>query len=713
MQLLDYLVILGYFLMMAGIGFWSMRKIKVQEDFFMGGRSFGKIMQTFAAFGAGTGSSDPVNTARTTYTSGVSGMWSVMTWLFVTPIYWFSGLWYRRMRHTTLADWFVERYESKLLGAAFAIFGVVYYILYGSMLFSAIGKVTAPILEFDAVNISGRTVGIEYILVPVIGVMVLVYGIAGGLRAAYYTDLVQGLCIILLSIVLIPYGLTALVEKFGDPNSDSMTDGFRIIHQQLPPEHFSLIGSAGSSEFPLYRIAAVVVILAVGAVVMPHMIVTGGGSAKTELNARVGVVVGNFLKRFCTVGWVLTALIALALYSDSPELTADPDKTWGVASRELLGPGLTGLMVACLLAALMSSVDAYMIVCSALVVRNIYVQFVRPDASEQQCLRIGRWAGIIVVVGAVLVSLYFMDVFKQLEITWVFPILFAAIFWIGMFWRRATTWAAWGTLLFTFSVFFVLPAVLPNVSGMRSRFVETNPQIKTVTVRKASPSDVAQRHARILAWQQNPKGESPAELQLGDPVEDVSVTGGSSIYWSGGVVAVDDSSNPLPSIKPIAEANAFFESETTQKYRMHFPEGTRLAGVGNLKWYYLAYGFADLQSLSTPVLNTLDLPLQIVVPFLVMMGLSLVTPRNRTETLDRYYAKMKTPVIPSHEEDEAALRDSLLRKDELEQRKMFPGSDWEFQKPTTQDVVGFVCSLAGCFLVIALAVWMASLGAGE
>ena len=59
--------------------------------------------------------------------------------------------------------------------------------------------------------------------------------------------------------------------------------------------------------------------------------------------------------------WVLhhkaiTALIALALFSDHPELVADADKTWGVASRELLGPGLTGLMLACLLAALMSSV---------------------------------------------------------------------------------------------------------------------------------------------------------------------------------------------------------------------------------------------------------------------------------------------------------------------------------------------------------------------
>ena len=98
LQLIDYFVLFLYFAGMAGIGFWLLRGQKKQEDFFMGGRSFGKLMQTFAAFGAGTGSADPVNTARTTFTNGMSGMWSVMYWLFVTPVYWISAVWYRRMR---------------------------------------------------------------------------------------------------------------------------------------------------------------------------------------------------------------------------------------------------------------------------------------------------------------------------------------------------------------------------------------------------------------------------------------------------------------------------------------------------------------------------------------------------------------------------------------------------------------------------------------
>ena len=68
-----------------------------------------------------------------------------------------------------------------------------------------------------------------------------------------------------------------------------------------------------SGEFPLPFIISLSLISIVGVVVQPHFIATGGGSAKTEKEARIGLVVGNFLKRLCTVGWALTALIALAL----------------------------------------------------------------------------------------------------------------------------------------------------------------------------------------------------------------------------------------------------------------------------------------------------------------------------------------------------------------------------------------------------------------
>ncbi len=60
MQLIDYLVLVAYFAIMIGIGLWAMRRVSDQEDYFMGGRGFGKLLQTFAAFGAGTGAHEPV-----------------------------------------------------------------------------------------------------------------------------------------------------------------------------------------------------------------------------------------------------------------------------------------------------------------------------------------------------------------------------------------------------------------------------------------------------------------------------------------------------------------------------------------------------------------------------------------------------------------------------------------------------------------------------
>ncbi len=524
---LDAVVLVFYFALMVGIGVFTSRKIHKQEDYFLGGRSFGKLLQTFAAFGAGTGSSDPVNTAGTTFTSGMSGMWSVMYWLFVTPFYWITGVWYRRMRHLTLGDWFVERYQSQALGVGYAIFGLTFFMVYGSMFFSAIGKVAAPLttLDSETILLFGQQIPLTHILVPIIGLVVLIYGIAGGLEAAYYTDLIQGLCIILLSIILVPFGLSALVEKFGDPATQSWWHGFRIMHEQLPTEHFHVIGSTSTSEFPLHRIVAVVLINLVGIVVQPHFIATGGGSAKTETTARIGLVTGNFLKRFCTIGWVLTALVALALFSDNEVLAADPEKTWGVASRALLGPGLTGLMLACLLAALMSSVDAYMVVGSALVVRNIYAPYFNPKGSEREYLFVGRVTGALIVLGAVIISLFMMDVFKQLQLVWVFGVLFAAPFWVGMYWRRATLAAAWCSVAFCALTFFLIPLAAPRLAPQlrdQPSLLITNRMIRTTVTRPASPSDAAAENARRRAASEaaDPESANPPQwIEAGDPIE--------------------------------------------------------------------------------------------------------------------------------------------------------------------------------------------------
>ena len=638
MNFADYLVLFLYFTGMAGIGFWAMRQVKDQEDYFMGGRKFGKLMQTFAAFGAGTGSADPVNTARGTFANGMSGMWGVMYWLFVTPIYWISAVWYRRMRCLTLGDWFTERYESKSMGVAYAIFGCFYYMVYGAMLFTAIGKVAVPLMGSELFGVQT-----EYVLVPLVALIVTLYGVLGGLTAAYWTDLIQGICIILLSILLIPFGLNAVVKKFG-ATGDTWTDGFRVMHEQLPASTFEIVGGGAASEFPLYAIITIVIMNMIGIVLTPHFIVTGGGSAKSEHDARVGLVTGNFIKRFCTIGWVITALIVLTLYSSRPELIADPDRAWGVATQEILGPlgiGLVGLMLACLLAAMMSSVDCYMLVCSALVVRNIYVPLINPDARDRECLQLGRITGVVIIAGAVIWSLNTNDMFAILQQTWIVPLTFAALFWLGMFWRRATTRAGWITIVFCLLTFFILPRVIPAVA----------PDLRA----------------------------NPAFTQVNQPVE-ANAAGGKSIYWTGGVKDVDGI----------------------------------VRGEGSFRFDMMIYdkllGY-DLTIVRNATLKTLEFPFKIIAPFLVMIIASLLTRPNSKEALDRLYVRMKTPVRPDPEEDKTEMEKSYAEPSRFDDRKMFPNTQLEIQRPTPMDFWGFIACFAICFAIIGLVFWVAGIGA--
>ena len=731
MQFIDYIVLFVYFAIMIAIGIWAMSRVSSQEDYFMGGRGFGKLLQTFAAFGAGTGAHEPVQVGRTGWTSGLSGVWSALMWLFVTPIYWITAVWYRRMRHLTLGDWFVERYESRAMGVAYTLFAIIFYMFYLSTMFSAIAKFAVPLMGVD------EFLGMElkYTLIPGIAGVVVLYGVLGGLTAAYWTDLIQGLFIILLSVLLIPYGLWKLAAEFGGPDEQTMMDGFRIMHERVASDYFSLFSGPSSGEFPIQYILSLSLLGIVGIVVQPHFIATGGGSAKTEDEARIGLVVGNFLKRLCTVGWALTALIALALFAGSPEIAADPDRVWGVAAREILGPlnlGLVGLMLACLLAAMMSSADTYMIVTSGLVVRNVYAAYINPNADEKQYVRVGRMTGLVIILGAAVVSLTYADVFGQFKIAMELPILFAAPFWVGMYWRRANRTAVWGTLLFSLLAFFVLPHLIPAVKPelrQDSRFSATTDLVTKTYKRAATASDVSRYEAWMSASDLEQKrhaaelksavesereavtaehkaaikslGSQPPKTVLGETISIPMTTGGVSLFWRGGVTPVGESEMQVVREGIEDGANVLVQRKV----------GSQI-GQGSLNIDFLIYNALgiDLSSASKGTLETLRLPSRLLLPFLVLLILSFLTPRGTELALNRYFAKMNTPVLADPEADREALQQAYGSPFKIKAKKLFPESDWEFVKPTRKDVVGFVVSCFVCAAVIGLLGWLASIG---
>ena len=723
MQTLDYIVLVGYFLTMIVIGVLCSLRIKAQDDFFMGRRSFGILLQTFAAFGSGTGANEPIQVGRTTWTSGLSGIWSVLMWLFVTPFYWNLAVWYRRMRHTTIGDFFVERYQSKAMGVAYTVFAFCFYILFMSTMFSAISKVAVPLIGADAIDALGisKAENVKYVLVPLIALVTTVYGVLGGLRAAYWTDLIQGMCIIFLSLILIPCGLAQLVEKFGSPETMTLIDGFRIMHDRVADDYFKIIGGPRAGEFPLHYIVSLTVLMLVGIVVHPHMISVGGGSAKTESEARLGLVAGSFLKRFCTIGWALTALIVLALMADNVEAARDPDYVWGIACREILGPigmGLVGLMLASLLAALMSSADCYMLTSSALIVRNVYAAYLNPHASERTYINVGRLASLLVIAGGAGVSLYFYDVFEQFKLTMELTIVFAAPFWLGMLWRRANRRAAWLTIGFSALVFFLIPVLAPVVvPSLRTNpaLMVTNDRMVVTRTRPATATDVEKRRAWETARENALRltdpdrrkaaleaiGNAPLEANIGQMIEEVYASGGQAVFWT-------------DKLEPIGE-------EQTQELSRQRIDDTvivtqrrvvRFQGQGRLNVDFLLYHWmgVDLRTKTNAELQTLRVPLKVVVPFVVMCLLCLVTPANRKGVLDRFYAKMKTPTAADPEEDRRRLEESYQDPSRLDHRKLFPGTNIEIQKPRLADVLGFVICLGICIFFVRLAIWVTSIG---
>jgi len=655
----------------------------------------------------------------------------------------------------------------------------VFQICYLSIMFAALSKVADPLLGSDAVAMITGLIGsdnpadLKFVLIPVFAVVVILYGVLGGLTAAYWTDLIQGICIIVLSVILIPTGLQAVVNQYGDQYQTSagepvteMVDGFSIIHARVPHEYFQLAGGPRSGEFPLHYIVSLTALALVGIVVQPHFIATGGGSAKTENSARIGLVTGNFLKRFCTIGWAITGLIVLALFASSAEISADPDRAWGVASREILQPlgfGLVGLMLACLLAAMMSSADCYMLISSALIVRNVFAPYVNSNATEKQYVTVGRIAGLLIIAGSATMAIMFYNVLEQLKLALEVAILFGAPFWVGMWWRGATKWAAWGTLAFSLLVFFILPASLPHmIPKLRdnSEYAIANQVITTTTTRPASLADVDKRNGQIEAWDKKAKlvrkqldaaepayiaaqraiadaeqsggraddamlaqlsdsaaelaslrsierklGERPPVITAGEDFGESFKTGGSAIFWSGGLAAREGGSihmhtvlNPRPAP---GEPEVLIEEKRGD-----------LQGSGWFRLDFLLYHLAgfDLQQADNALLQTLRLPPRLVLPFIVMILLSLITPRNSKEALDRYYVKMKTPVMGDPSEDAAELAASYANPSRYDGKRLFKFFGLEMQRPSFYDAFGFIICVVICFGFLAFAYWLANLG---
>ncbi|HUU51390.1 MAG TPA: hypothetical protein VMW92_00060 [Candidatus Heimdallarchaeota archaeon] len=157
LHILDAGIIFLYIAIILWLGRWAGRKTKDTGDFFLAGRKLGKTTQFFLNIGCSTNADQAVAVSREIYRQGIGGMWIQFLVLFLTPFYWFTTFFFRRIWLTTIGDYFNERFNSKSLGASYAIFIPLMSILGGG-----------------------------------VGYMVTAKTMMGGFRAAAITDTIQG-----------------------------------------------------------------------------------------------------------------------------------------------------------------------------------------------------------------------------------------------------------------------------------------------------------------------------------------------------------------------------------------------------------------------------------------------------------------------------------------------------------------------------------------
>ena len=448
-MLIDWLVIAVYLLGITAIGVFATKKVSSSSAFFISNRNFGKWMMTFFSFGTGTNTDQAVSVAAKTYTSGASGIWYQWLWLFATPFYWIIAPLFRRMRAVTTADYLLVRYGQSV-AVLFALVGMLQLAVnIGVVLKASSAMVTA---------VSGGTVS-PTIAIFSMTVLFVVYGVAGGLNAAIITDLIQGFLTVILSVLILPFALSAVGGMSG--LRETIND----------PTVFSLVAPG---EITVLYVFVIALNGLVGWVTTPYsMAMCGAG--KSELDSRVGLVCGHFLKRFCTIAWVLTGLVGVALYSSS---SMSPDHVYGTLARDFLptiAPGLVGLFVASMLAAVMSSCDTFMVSSAALFTENIYKPLVKPGQDDKHYILIGRIASVVVVGGGISIAFGLSSVVKGLELFWIVGAMMGVAIWVSFVWRRATVAGAWASTLGGFVTWFVTSDIAMIGWSFNARFAHMLP----------------------------------------------------------------------------------------------------------------------------------------------------------------------------------------------------------------------------------------------
>lgn len=483
LQLLDYIVFLVYFLIVAVYGYWIYHKKKKAEtdskDFFLaeGALTWWAIGASLIAsnisaeqFIGMSGSGFKMGLAIATYEWMAAATLLVVA-IFFMPIYLKNHIY-------TMPQFLTQRYNSTV-STIMAVFWLLLYVIVNLTSILFLGALA--ISTISGLPLMGCMVGL--------GVFAIIITL-GGMKVIGYTDVIQVFFLTLGGLATTYLALELVSDHY---NTSGVINGFSIMMDRAD-DHFTMVFN---QDNPNYLDLPGLTILLGGMWIVNlnywgcNQYITQRALGADLPTARNGILFAAFLKLVMPVIVVLPGIAAYVLYQEGlfqaemldAEQTLNPDRAYPVLLN-LLPVGLKGLSFAALTAAIVASLAGKANSISTIYTLDIYKKFINKDATEKTLVVVGR---IAIVVSMFLAGLIapFMGIDKKggfqyiQEYTgFVSPGIFA-IFILGFFWKRTTAKAALVAAIITFPLsllFKFLPDFVDVSILAKYGFAARNPE---------------------------------------------------------------------------------------------------------------------------------------------------------------------------------------------------------------------------------------------
>jgi len=428
---LDWAVIVGYFAVIMIVAFAVTGRRSTRESaegYFLSGRNSGWFIIGASLFASNIGSEHLVGLAGTAAASGVAvGQFEILASLILLLLGWFFVPFYLRSGVFTMPE-FLERRYSPAARWYLAVVSIIAYVL---------TKISVTI--FAGAIVFEALMGVDFWTGAFIVVVATgVYTVFGGLRAVMYTELLQMFVMIGGAVAVTLIGL----DRIG---------GWDVMVTEAGPGFMDMWKPLSDPNFPWTGILIGAPILGVWYWCTDQFIVQRVLSARNVDEARRGAIFGGFLKVLPLFIFVVPGVVAWVMAQRGEIVLGASDQALPVLIGTLLPTGLKGLVVAGLLAALMSSLAAVFNSCSTLITWDVYKKL-RPEAGERQLVMVGQVA-TLVMVGFGLAWIPMMKLisgqlyqYLQSVQAYISPPI-AAVFLLGVFWKRVNSSGAIAALL--------------------------------------------------------------------------------------------------------------------------------------------------------------------------------------------------------------------------------------------------------------------------